>query len=271
MFGRVLFPIDFSERSLDMFERLPELRRLGAREVIIMFVTGPNGTVTEEQRSTLDRLRLGLENANIAPREIIVPGDPADEISKAAEREAVDLIAMASSGKGRAKELVVGSTSFKVVRSATRPVLLNKTTKEGRPEKTLFQRVLVPLDLTTCSEIDENVLPKLIDLGLSEAVLFHVVPSTEYSLDDEGRFEQVTTMLDERKERLLGQGCKITTHVHFGTVSYNILEAAREVEASIIIMGLHRRSLLREVAVGGNFEEVIRKSPLPVMVVPCEK
>jgi nucleotide-binding universal stress UspA family protein len=54
-------------------------------------------------------------------------------------------------------------------------------------------------------------------------------------------------------------------------VSYNILEAARELDSSIMVMGIRRRSLLREVALGGNSEDVIRRSPTPLLVVPCER
>lgn len=269
MFNRILFPLDLSERSLHMFDHLPELRGLGAEEAILLFVTVPGQDVSAEQRSTLDRIGRGLEDASMSPREVIASGDPVDEILKVAEREEADLIAMTSSGKGRVKELFVGSTCFGVLRSAARPVLLHKASADAG--SSLLERALVPLDLTSCPIVADEVVPSLIRHGLSEALLFHVVPSSDHSIDDQARFEEAADLLDRIKERLAGKGCDVTTHVHFGTVSYNILEAAQEIGASIIVLGTHRRSVLRDVVLGGNSEDVIRRSPFPLLVVPCER
>jgi len=279
MFSRILFPLDFSEQSLQMFDCLLELERLGTREVILIFVAAGGQALTAEQRRLLDRLKSDLERAGIAARELVVSGDPVREIIKAAESEDVTLIAMASSGKGRAQEFLVGSTSFGVLRSTRWPVLINKFRVSGvqghkdveRSCQFIFRRALVPIDFTSCRPICEDMLPKLSAMGLEESVLFHVVESTKYALDNGGRFKEVLDQLEERRAKLAEKGCNVTTHVHFGTVSYNILEAARELDASLILLGAHRKTLLREITLGGNSEEVIRKSHVPILVIPCEE
>lgn len=267
MLSRILFALDFSERSLRMFDRLLEQRELRSKEVVIIYVAKPDEALTIEQRETLDGMHGRLAKAGILSREIIASGEPVAEILRAERQENVDLIAMASSGKGRAQEIFVGSTSMGVLRSADRPVLLFKSLVHGP----MLNSALVPLDLSSCPAIVDWVIPTLISAGLKEAVLFHVVPSTHFSMDDNERFGQVADMLERQRDELTGKGCEVGTHIHFGTVSYNILEAARELGSSIIVMGIHRRSLLREVALGGNAEEVIRRSPLPLLVVPCER
>jgi len=112
-------------------------------------------------------------------------------------------------------------------------------------------------------------------LGLQEAVLFHVVDISKANMDDDAKFKRVldnvTGRLEELKLKLAEQGCQASTHVHIGTVSYNILEASRELETTLIILGAHRKSLLREIALGGNSETVVRKSEVPLLIIPCEK
>ncbi|HHT75676.1 MAG: universal stress protein [Methanomassiliicoccaceae archaeon] len=269
MFGRILFPLDFSDRSLRLFDRLLEMPDLTSMEMILMFVSSPDERLTEDRRSTLDEMHRRLDEVGITSREIVVFGDPAAEILNAAGRENADLIAMASSGKGRAWELFIGSTSWKVLRSTDRPVLIGGSMDVS--DRPILSNALVALDLSSCREIVDRVLPALIGLGLQKAVLLHVIPSTHYSLDDDDRFTQVADMLDDIRLRLSSGGCDLSYHVHFGTVSYNILEAARELDSSIMVMGIRRRSLLREVALGGNSEDVIRRSPIPLLVVPCER
>ncbi len=201
------------------------------------------------------------------------------QILRVAESEDASLIAMASTGKGRTKELLLGSTSFGILRSTTRPVLINRfePLSDENSEVTIapiFQKALVPTDLASCKEMCMTVLPKLSSAGLRESVLFNVVDSSRSSIQDGERFQKVLDKvmldLDELRSQLEGKGCRVSTHVHFGTVSYNILEASRELHASVIILGAHRKSLLREIALGGNSETVIRRSTVPILVMPCE-
>ena len=141
--------------------------------------------------------------------------------------------------------------------------------------RSIFRKALVPIDFSTCTDTCMELIPRLSKLGLQEAVLFHVIESSKVNVEDEGRFKKVVETVQAKLEvlmsRLEEQGCTVSTHIHFGTVSYNILEASRELEATVIILGAHRKSLLREIALGGNSEGVVRKSQVPVLIIPCER
>jgi nucleotide-binding universal stress UspA family protein len=63
----------------------------------------------------------------ISVRTIIREGIPADEISKVAEEENVDLIIMGSNGKRGLMRLVTGCVSKEVEKNAAVPVLVAKT------------------------------------------------------------------------------------------------------------------------------------------------
>ncbi len=58
-------------------------------------------------------------------------GALASQIKSLAIREDVSLIVMSSHGKGWLKQLMVGSTTFDVVRTAERPVLIVRSKNEG--------------------------------------------------------------------------------------------------------------------------------------------
>lgn len=283
MFERILFPLDFSEQSLRMFDCLLELKHLGTTEIVVCHVTPAGQDLTADQRGTLDGLESNLKDAGINATVVIRSGDAIESILDVAKRENVSLIAMASSGKGRAREFIVGSTSFGVLRSSTTPVLINKfeITEEGSRTKvaaacrSIFRKALVPIDFSSCTATCMELLPQLSKLGLQEAVLFHVVESERAAIDNDARFKRVlddvVAKLDDLKVKLVDQGCDASTHVHFGTVSYNILEASRELDATLIILGAHRKSLLREITIGGNSETVVRRSQVPLLIIPCER
>jgi nucleotide-binding universal stress UspA family protein len=283
MFERILFPLDFSEQSLRMFDCLLELEHLGTKEIILCHVAPAGQGLAPEQRTIMDGLKRNLGGAGIRASEALEQGSPVEKVLDVARREQVSLIAMASSGKGRAREFLVGSTSFGVLRSTTIPVLINKfevVERGGRTVVTpacrsIFRKALVPIDFSSCTATCMDLIPQLSRLGLGESVLFHVLESSRANIDDESKFrvimDEVTAKLDALRLDLVSQGCKVSTHVHFGTVSYIILEASRELEATLIILGAHRKSLLREITLGGNSETVVRRSQVPLLIVPCER
>jgi len=265
MFKRILIPLDLSERSLRMLDALSQLQRFGAQEAILLHVTDGQ-ELSAEQKAILNKVRRGLRSLDLAIRSLTVPGEPVAEILSAAEREDASLIALVSAGKGKGKELLVGSTSLGVLRSSARPMLILKPAESASAP--MLRRALVPMDLSDPRSSPQDMLSILAVAGLEEAVLFHVVESDKHNIEDDARFNKVRAQLEEQRSQLAVKGCIITTHVHFGTVSYNILEAARELDASLIVLTSHQRTRLGKDSLGGSLEEVVRRSPVTVLVVP---
>jgi nucleotide-binding universal stress UspA family protein len=77
-----------------------------------------------EDRSYLEQRRGELEADGIDTDAVLAAGDPAKEIVAAAEREKVDLIAMATHGHGFVNDLIRGSVAYEVRHQTRVPVLL---------------------------------------------------------------------------------------------------------------------------------------------------
>ena len=60
------------------------------------------------------------------------PGDPTEMILSVADDDEVSLIAMSAFGVDRIRELVLGSTTFAVVRKTKKPVLIIRTGLENK-------------------------------------------------------------------------------------------------------------------------------------------
>jgi nucleotide-binding universal stress UspA family protein len=276
MLDRILLPIDFSEQSMMMVDCADEFKQLGSKHLTLLHVP-PARSITNEDRRRLEEMEVKLHDKGIEVRAVIRPGNTVQIIVEEAEDENVDMIVMASGGKGRAEEFFVGSTSFGVLRRTSKPVLLDKLPEmihQGKPKECrlgvhLFRKALIAVDLPACSGNLENLLSKLCERGLKEVVLLHVVDSAKYKVNDDLRFRGVQRELEDFKSRIAREGCNIITHVHFGTPAYNILEVQREMDASLIILGTKQRSYLAGLTLGSTSEEVVRKSTVPLLVVPC--
>jgi nucleotide-binding universal stress UspA family protein len=129
---RVLLPVDFDEGSEAAIrfavDNLPKRSRLEALFVLPPpLPLDPYGIVLDGREKTIGRdLRAFLRRhgAGRAHGRVILWGDAAAEILRAARRERADLVILSTHGRRGIPRTLMGSVAEKVVRYADRPVLV---------------------------------------------------------------------------------------------------------------------------------------------------
>ncbi len=137
-FKRILAPTDFSEPSYEALDLAVELAQHFGAELHLLHAVPPLHVVPVpvnvevplyemEMREAAERSMQDLIEQRI-PKELtvfssVVWGDPADEIIAYQKENQVDLIVIATHGRGGWKRFVFGSVTEKVVRHPTCPVL----------------------------------------------------------------------------------------------------------------------------------------------------
>lgn len=124
--SKVLCPTDFSEPAEDALSFIKNLK--GIQEIVLAHVV-TKGDTTEEIDANITDAKKKLEEikdkfAGYKVKNHVRIGHPAEEICSLAEEEDVSLIAMSSHGKSWLKELLLGDTTFDMVKIAKRPVLI---------------------------------------------------------------------------------------------------------------------------------------------------
>jgi nucleotide-binding universal stress UspA family protein len=129
MFSKVLCTTDFSEASGSAISTIKEMKDV-IGEVILEYVVSKGETQEEieayvaEAREKLEKVKEDIANAGLKVRTHVDVGSSREQIKSLAIREDASLIVMSSHGKTWLKQLMVGSTTFDVVRTAERPVLI---------------------------------------------------------------------------------------------------------------------------------------------------
>jgi len=75
--------------------------------------------------------------------------------------------------------------------------------------------------------------------------------------------------LDKTKKHLGGES--IETVLIEGEIAHSILKAASELNVDIIVMGTHSRKWLENIILGSEAEAVLRKTTIPLYIVPTKK
>jgi nucleotide-binding universal stress UspA family protein len=63
----------------------------------------------------------------------------------------------------------------------------------------------------------------------------------------------------------------ISTLIEEGDTATSILSAAKATNADLIVMGSHSRKWLENIVMGSVTQEVLRKTKLPVYIIPIRK
>lgn len=100
---------------------------------------------------------------------------------------------------------------------------------------------------------------------LHDTVLMPVL-SFEAALMDEFK-EKTDKQFKKLKDKYKVEGVKVVSGLEFGPVSKSLLAYVQKQGIDLIVMGSHGASGLREVVIGSNAEKMVRRSPIPVLVV----
>jgi nucleotide-binding universal stress UspA family protein len=141
----------------------------------------------------------------------------------------------------------------------------------------MFERVLVPLDGSAASRVVIDQLLPILQKAAREVVLLQVVATAGTGLDDyPGVMLSDDYKLAEEKARenvereaavLSTLGVNVRSKVMTGAAGHRILDAARELEVTLIAMATHGRSGPARWAFGSVAEKVLRASVTPLVLV----
>ncbi len=134
-FKKILCPVDFDDNSMAALDTAAELARDNDAVLYLMHVISvpltttalplePYASVsTEPAKLHLEKIVRERVGRKVRHEIVVKIGEPADQISAAAEDLDADLIVMATHGRSGVAHLFLGSVAEKVIRSAGRSVL----------------------------------------------------------------------------------------------------------------------------------------------------
>ncbi len=138
MYKKILIALENSRTDAAILEHIKPLVKMMKSAVVLVHVADgwaarnynelelAESREMKEDRAYLERVRAQLESEGIAAQELLLLGEPADEIIKLAQQSDVDLIAMSTHGHRFLSDMIYGTTVDKVRHKVEIPVLLFK-------------------------------------------------------------------------------------------------------------------------------------------------
>jgi nucleotide-binding universal stress UspA family protein len=249
-------------------------------------VQGIQDAWTQVAKSDLDEAAALLSGSGVTVEQMVAEGEPEEEIVATAARRGVEMIAMASHGRGTVGRAIFGSVADRVARTAPVPILILRARDEDADQSVVVTRLVIPLD---GSQIAERVLPVAASLAKQFDVPVHVVRAVDAASSlpiATGVLEvapvitaEVTDRIWQEAEsearstvttavsRLRAEGVDASGGILNGSPFFAISEAIQP--GDLLVLTSHGRGGVRRWLLGSVAEKLVREADAPVLLVPA--
>lgn len=300
---RILFPTDYSPFSNDTIEyaiafALEYKARLYIMHIVELSTKDPSDPMyrkpnlkdyTDVHNFIKGSTARQLKGARLSKRkfeyeEIHEMGLSASrEIVKTARKKRIDLIVMASLGAGFLKKLLLGSTTERVIKEASCPVLVTK--KEARDfvdfdtDKIKIRSIICPVDFSAGSARAVEAAGELANRFGAEIFLLHVIeelsPKLDYIIEYIKRGELEGKWKSAAKKKLeafaaknLPKKSKYNLSISMGNPKRDISDFARKKKADLIVLSAHGSGEKDKSDFSGSvLLKVVKSADCPVLIV----
>lgn len=280
---RILAAIDFSTRSHRALRRAGLLAQTRGAELALVHVVDddhPNDLVEIERREAerilAEQIGAMSELRDAKCRPMVVAGDPFDGILRTAGSIKADLIVMGAHRKQLLRDIFVGTTIERVIRTGQYPVLM--VNNEVRQP---YENSVAAVDM---SEPSANAIKAARAMGLigdRGITLLHAffplgkgktsVAATDRTAIDKYVAGERDRAVDDLVAFLAVNGLggpEFSLRVEEGGAFEVISRAVEEMMPDLLIIGTHGRSWLLKVLLGSVTEEALRCLDVDILAVP---
>ncbi|MBT8365167.1 MAG: universal stress protein [Deltaproteobacteria bacterium] len=205
----------------------------------------------------------------------IVVGSLVSEVIKAAQKEEADLIVIGRSHKGVLEHLYSGSDVTELLRRAATPVLVYKHLSETAISiEKPFESPLLAIDWSPASMKAVAYLKELKDV-VREISIVHVAGEKDLkgtsAMAIQKTRKETRAKLEEICAVFEAEGIKARQHLYIGEPEEEIEKAARDCQATMIVLGSSAKTAWVEKWLGSTPRSIAEKSVYPTLLIPPEK
>jgi nucleotide-binding universal stress UspA family protein len=280
---RIAVATDFSTRSQRAVRRAGCLARDSGATLTLIHVVDDDQPAElialerkEAERYLAEQTSVLVELRDVACRVVVTTGHPAGGILLAAEHAAAELIVVGTHRKQALRDVFVGTTLERIIRTGSLPVLMVNTDTDHP-----YRRVLAPIEAAAPSVNAIKIAEALGLLGGSEVTLLHA-----FAAPGKGKLELAGVQGVQIGAYLAGErrnaSAELTAFLQANGIDlqawkYRLEEGmpfevismvAAQTVPDLIVIGTHCRSGLARLLLGSLAEEVLRRMEYDILAVP---
>ena len=289
---RILCPIDLSDISGHVADHASAMARWYGAQLTFLHVVANAPTMDLPPPSLgageRDRLATAMRTAAAAVPPTVSPEflvreaeSPYRGILEQVLQSQPDLLVLGTHGRSGFQRLFLGSVAEKVIRKAPCPTLVvpPRASDVSPTTPVQFRHILCAVDFSDCSLTALAQALCLVRQTSAQLTLVHVIEMPpelrENAMAADFDVDRIRAAAEAEALRRLRDlvphpsqlPARVTTVVEEGKAYREVLRTAADVNADLIVMGVHGRGTLDLVVFGSTTHHVIREAKCPVLIV----
>ncbi|HKL16276.1 MAG TPA: universal stress protein [Balneolaceae bacterium] len=298
-FRHAAVALDLSEASDLIVDCVSSFQNMGTKKITLITVLSvpfeqkDSELDTTREQKQLDDYKKMLEEKGFEVDTEIRTGlhyYPPTEILTAANEADADFVVISNRGESKVKELLSGSTASELLQRSKLPVyLINLGLQEDSGEsgeRSLLlpqpcseapKHVLYATDFSDSAYRAYKVLRDMEGAGIVDRIsMIHVQGHHAIAIKDPVSRNRLTEQNREQLDRIRNKLSDRTREdteliITFGSPAKEIVEAAKERNSTMIMMGSQGKGFVQELFLGSVSNKVTRLSDTPVLLIPVER
>lgn len=219
--------------------------------------------------------RLDAQLVGVPHETMLVRGESVwPSVEQALGECEIDLVILGTHGRTGAMKLLLGSVAEEIFRLARVPVLtIGPSVKKGLHSGGQFRRVLYATDFTREAQAAASYAISMAQEYQGRLILLHVMRDPDTKSNRRTSQDSVANVMHQLYELVPEEAelwCRPEATVRFGNSAERILEAAVELEADLIVLGV--RGAFGHLSAATHLErtaahKVVAHAPCPVLTV----
>ena len=196
-----------------------------------------------EEDAQVEMQRVDSQFVGVAHETMIVRGESVwSSVQKMLSDREIDLLIVGTHGRTGAMKLLLGSVAEEIFRRASVPVLtIGPAVRKGVHNGGRFHRVLFATDFTPEAEKSAPYAVSMAEEHEAKLLLLHVMRNPDPKATEKKAQDSVANVMHQLYE-IVPQAaelwCRPEATVRFGNPADRILEAAKEHDADLIVLGV---------------------------------
>jgi nucleotide-binding universal stress UspA family protein len=279
----LLCPIDFFPASETAVEYAITLAHTYDARLILLHVVEPippwvdevpldtyavTEAMTKSATAELNKFAKKATARKVSVEVVVRSGLVDIAIESLIRQRGVDFVVMGTHGRRGLEKFFIGSTAERLMRKLNVPLMTIRTPKRGQ---LLVRRILVATDFSEGTPEAVRYALSMAKEYKAKVTLLHVLNDVE--ADISGRYrEPLLRGIRHELQSLIPSDERNSIQIAFraetGRPSRRILPIAKEENVDLIVMNIHRKTLIDRLSIGSTAEAILRGSAVPVVMIP---
>ena len=228
-----------------------------------------------EERAKAGMQQVDAELVGIPHETLLIRGESVwPSVDQVLSEYTIDLVILGTHGRTGAIKLLLGSVAEEIFRRASVPVLtIGPAVRKGVHNGGKFRRVLFATDFTAEAQSAAPYAISMAQRNQARLLLLHVMRDPDFKRRSKTPEDTVANAMHQLYELFPPQAelwCRPEAAVRFGNPADRILDAAMEVGADLIVLGV--RDAAGHLSAATHLErttahKVVAHAPCPVLTI----